>query len=444
MPQIQIMVAPMPAPGTHKRVAEELTEKLAVASERYIKLKEFEECDYCLRNYNRQVRCGEHESVDEDDVADLDHEVAEDASQDLQSVILDWHQHLVSQLRTTFPRTVETCATVFDGLLHIRDIWTEALEGDCTGASTMVSEMKFLRTKYAQSKHDTSALANWLARAAVEHGFPISNFSPSVQHLLLGQDDPGRERTKQQLKNAANKKKQRAKRQVQAQDGGQEDVDEEEDGSGSTPQRTTTLDPPKLSMPTSATSDIPTGDYVVQAHQFIEIAKFFAEKKHFINVLREVGNILHDAREETLAKKLSKINKTRKAGTDKQDMPSQNRFGSLADFEVELEDDRSGEELSDIPLEQARREPGASVSAAKTRFAPSEAKEELLMAVIFFLADLHDIRNEEGRMFRASGGVPRLRVLRPPLLRQISSAGRKTPRLEGGADEGGRRTASVR
>ncbi|KAE8221564.1 hypothetical protein CF319_g5098 [Tilletia indica] len=133
MPQIQIMVAPMPAPGTHKRVAEELTEKLAVASERYIKLKEFEECDYCLRNYNRQVRCGEHESVDEDDVADLDHEVAGDASQDLQSVILDWHQHLVSQLRTTFPRTVETCATVFDGLLHIRDIWTEALEGDCTG-----------------------------------------------------------------------------------------------------------------------------------------------------------------------------------------------------------------------------------------------------------------------------------------------------------------------
>ncbi|KAE8221566.1 hypothetical protein CF319_g5097 [Tilletia indica] len=289
--------------------------------------------------------------------------------------------------------------------------------------------MKFLRTKYAQSKHDTSALANWLARAAVEHGFPISNFSPSVQHLLLGQDDPGRERTKQQLKNAAKKKKQRAKRQAPAKEGEQEDVDDEENGSGSTQQKTTTLDPPKLSVPTSATSDIPTGDYVVQAHQFIEIAKFLAEKKvniplellqllrrciglrlhtlkrflsapdystfthkHFINVLREVGNILHDAREEALAKKLSKINKTRKAGTDKQDMPSQNRFGSLADLEVELEDDRSGEELSDIPLEQARREPGASVSAAKARFAPSETKEELLMAVLFFLADLHDIR----------------------------------------------------
>ncbi|KAE8206915.1 hypothetical protein CF327_g7459 [Tilletia walkeri] len=55
-----------------------------------------------------------------------------------------------------------------------------------------------------------------------------------------------------------------------------------------------------------------------------------------------------------------------------------------------------------------------------------------------------NLPTKEGRMIRASGGVPRLRVLRPPLLRQISSAGRKTPRLERGADGGGRRTASVR
>ncbi|KAL9931995.1 hypothetical protein V8E36_009056 [Tilletia maclaganii] len=277
-------------------------------------------------------------------------------------------------------------------------------------------------TKYQQYKRDTAEISTFLARCALAYGFPISAFEQSAAPSNAA--DEGR--TKQQVKTAKKNARRRAKKKAQTQaDGAVLDGAEEQDEATAT---NGDKQPTKQTGPVQ----LPRGSFVIKSHQYLELAKFLVEKKaeipidllqliwrcinlrytslkrfikapdlstltheHFINVLREVGSLLAQAREEALLQRIEKAGA--KSGKERPDKSFVNQFEHLADF-IEGEED-FGEEVPDIHLPAAPGPPKSSGSAVNVNFEPLESPEECINDVITFFTDLQDARDYIGELW---------------------------------------------
>ncbi|KAE8224786.1 hypothetical protein CF319_g2364 [Tilletia indica] len=170
--------------------------------------------------------------------------------------------------------------------------------------------------------------------------------------------------------------------------------------------------------------------------------------KYATDVIRESDDASHPQNEEVIAATLETVALLPHAGVPDHDLGL--KEGQLCSLMRNISVEKGSVNHARVSVSRIN---AASSLASVFAFSPLEARMPSLasassLPVYPNRKPIQDpsppVSAKEGRMFRASGGVPRLRVLRPPLLRQISSAGRKTPRLEGGADGAGRRTASVR
>ncbi|KAE8267038.1 hypothetical protein A4X09_0g5306 [Tilletia walkeri] len=313
----------------------------------------------------------------------------------------------------------------------------------------------FIRSKYQQSKLDTEQISTWLARAAIENGYDFENefeSSPnddqSPSFVPEDTDTAGIGRTRQQEKNSKRNAKKKAKRKQAAAattDKQDEDGDSQhqatvadEEGEGADDddkdpvgETESTADPkaPEPSKPTSQKT-LPGGRYRITANQYIKLARFLVDRKveiplellqllrrccslrlatlrrflpnpdlstkthaYFVNVLREVGSLLHEAREEALLESLKNATGAKGKNKNKSDnVRSANRFDSLADLVDELNDDLS-DELPDIRLPEPPRPKNAPVIASNAHFSPVDTADECVESILAFFSDLHDVRD---------------------------------------------------
>ncbi|KAE8249917.1 hypothetical protein A4X13_0g5022 [Tilletia indica] len=311
----------------------------------------------------------------------------------------------------------------------------------------------FIRSKYQQSKLDTEQISTWLARAAIENGYdfenefessPTDDQSPSFVPEDTGAGVIGR--TRQQEKNSKKNAKKKAKRKQAAaattdnQDESSQHqatvADEEDEGANDDAkdavdesESTTDTKAPESSKPTSQRT-LPGGRYRITANQYIKLARFLVDRKveiplellqllrrccslrlatlrrflpnpdlstkthaYFVNVLREVGSLLHEAREEALLERLKNATGAKGKNKNKSDnVRSANRFDSLADLVDELNDDLS-DELPDIRLPEPPRPKNAPVIASNAHFSPVDTADECVESILAFFSDLHDVRD---------------------------------------------------
>ncbi|CAD6896770.1 unnamed protein product [Tilletia controversa] len=300
--------------------------------------------------------------------------------------------------------------------------------------------MPLVRSRYHQSKADTSTISSWLARAAVQAGYPLTNFDVSAHPLLAGQDGGIIKTAKYAKKNAKRNAKKKANKKLQRQK--EEGADGQEDDAGDA--NDDVHDDAKLSVATPARGEVQTGEvrpsvaalplaevqpgsYIIRVHQYVEIAEFLVEKEveipiellqlirrciglrlstlkrylpdpdlstytheYFIDVLRQVGSILHEAREAALLRKLSANSKPKT-----RDQPASNRFATLADFTTDDADtqDNDDQEPAVIHLEQPRNGPETAVSVAEIDFDVVDTTDEMIMDVLIFLNDIQENRS---------------------------------------------------
>ncbi|KAE8268442.1 hypothetical protein A4X09_0g3894 [Tilletia walkeri] len=300
-----------------------------------------------------------------------------------------------------------------------------------------------LRTTYAQSKDYTYKISTWLARRAIEYGFDRNKFQKSVQALLLDDDDYNTPTlTKQQVKNKKKNAKKKLKKKQQASgDATTKDGEQPEDG-----EHEDDIEPP-ASQTDSPTPSVPntgqqqrqpemTGDYVIPTEQYVKFANFLAEKKmpiplellqiirrcirfrldtlkcflpkadlsiythaFFIDTLRSVGFILHEAREQAFvdnARQHSSSSGNNSRSAQKSETTS-NRFASLADLVQDLEE-TDGDDLEDASAIELSEPPRSTSSSAangsgnKARFTAVQTTETAIMALLAVLDDFHSVR----------------------------------------------------
>lgn len=260
--------------------------------------------------------------------------------------------------------------------------------------------VRFLRTKYQQYKHDTLQLSAWLAQTAVQHGYPLDSFAISTQPLTNGDE--------RRSKNAEKKAKARARAKTKGTENGSNGEIDAKDESSTAP-------------------IIPLqGDYLLKPRQFVEIARFLVQRQvriptelmqlirrcislrfsclkrflpqpdlstvshqFFINVLRDVGTIFKDYRDNSQGGKNS--------SRGSEEMEVQNRYAFLseelaADFNKPGNEEASEESVPDISLPAPETAPGLRISAMQVNFALEETLEESIMTLFTFFEDLHSVR----------------------------------------------------
>ncbi|KAE8246638.1 hypothetical protein A4X13_0g5696 [Tilletia indica] len=282
--------------------------------------------------------------------------------------------------------------------------------------------MRYLRTRYAQSKHDTRSLSTFLARAALQHGYPIDEFEESVQPLL--QDEPGAAQPQKPVNGSSSSSSGGSKKDTKktSKQAVLQKIKEQQAQAAAKAALNNGKSAKGRSSSTPAQTDIPKGDYIIKADQYVKIARFLAEKKvvvplelllllrrcislrlatlrrflpnpdlstytheYFVRCLSEVGDILQEAREAALGG-------DSKEGTGKQEKSSSgNRFSSLADLEASVEQHELGEGLEEIEISQPVKPPKAA-SAANANFGLESSRDEIFMSVLTLFADMHDIR----------------------------------------------------
>ncbi|CAD6884412.1 unnamed protein product [Tilletia controversa] len=128
-----------------------------------------------------------------------------------------------------------------------------------------------IRSKYQRYKHDTAQLTTWLCQAAVQAGYPLSEF---VRVDAPTMTDKQR---KQALKNSKKKAKAKAAKGGAAEPGAQEaPASKEEDGADEPAQ--------------AAGSQIFEGSYTLSTQQYVDIAKYLAGQG--VQVSRELFGLL--------------------------------------------------------------------------------------------------------------------------------------------------------
>ncbi|CAD6911055.1 unnamed protein product [Tilletia controversa] len=259
---------------------------------------------------------------------------------------------------------------------------------------------------YAQYKADTHEVSMFLARAAIETGYSILQFEVAVGASAVDADAEGEKpqaASKSSKANAKKRLKQKALKQIKAQQLAAAAAKPNQGGGNGTSAQ--------------SRQKIPQGNYAIKVSQYVELASHIAEHKvevpdhlmhrlyrciklrmrtlqrflgnpdwstftheHFLNVLREVGSILHEAREKTKTDSASKEGR------------AANRFASL-DVLDKCEDDID----ADIDDEEPTRPsgsaaPSAAAQAAKAQFDLKQSIDEAIMSAFAFFVDLMEMR----------------------------------------------------
>ncbi|KAL9936776.1 hypothetical protein V8E36_004011 [Tilletia maclaganii] len=250
-------------------------------------------------------------------------------------------------------------------------------------------------------------------------------------------------------KNAAKKAKKKAQRQTadeqhvtdepakgadlpSANEGGDEATTEAEppasDDADSTPatEPASSVEPSKdaNSTPVPITFESLDGGYVMKASEYVKLARFLVEKgvdipiellriicrciklrfnalkrflpdaqistashEHFIDVLRQVGFILQEARTAASLKKRAEKNHSMPA-PERPAAETSNRFAALSTL---MEDTEPYNE-DDIQLPEPKTPSKATRSTARAKFIVQPDKQEVLLDFIAFFADLHELR----------------------------------------------------
>ncbi|KAK0544463.1 hypothetical protein OC846_006067 [Tilletia horrida] len=294
----------------------------------------------------------------------------------------------------------------------------------------------FLVSRYLQSKADTEAISTWLARACIEHGYPLDEFELSADQTIPEQDAP-EHRTKQQQKNAKKNAKKKAKKQQQHSTQAAHIVQDDSDDDGSDDNRAQdsvaanmhniSLNDAPQSAP-SAPKTLPRSKYNIKTSQYLKLARFIAKTKievplellqliqrccalrlatlkrflpkpdlstkthqYFVDILRQVGSILHQAREQALSERAASAAANGNTTKKPPFVPSVNRFASLADLEDETK--ATSDELPDIYLADPPKPKAAKCSAVNVHFGHKDSAEEAIEDLISFFSDLHDVRD---------------------------------------------------
>lgn len=127
----------------------------------------------------------------------------------------------------------------------------------------------YIQTHYQQYKHDTAQFSTWLAKKAVDFGFPLESFKRSD----APPDVMTEVKTAAQAKNA--KKKARAKAKAKQGDQGNQE------GGGEEVERKDTSQPPAKPL---------TGNYILTISQYLEKAQYIVDKG--VQVPVEVSRLL--------------------------------------------------------------------------------------------------------------------------------------------------------
>ncbi|KAE8231227.1 hypothetical protein CF326_g3763 [Tilletia indica] len=267
-------------------------------------------------------------------------------------------------------------------------------------------------------KNDTYELSMYLARAAIEAepGYPIDKFDVELMSGSKGVDaegDDGDEKTGSSKAKAKMRNKQRVLKLIK----------EKQLRAASKDGKDGDISGKVASLPRP---EIPPGNYAIKVSQYIDLANHIATHKvevpdhvmqrlyrciklrmrtlqnflgnpdwstftheHFINVLREVGSILHEARAGTKAKAKAK------AADEDEDTASgevPNRFVSL-DVLDKCEDDiveDIGEDEAAGPASSAA--PSAAAAAAQAQFDLKQSIDEAVMSAMSFFVELFKMR----------------------------------------------------
>ncbi|KAE8211013.1 hypothetical protein CF327_g5187 [Tilletia walkeri] len=227
------------------------------------------------------------------------------------------------------------------------------------------------------------------ARRSSMDGYPIDEFEVAAADADKAQGTP----SKSAKSNAKKRAKKAALREIEAQ---------QKQGASKT------------------TTPIPKGNYGIRASQYVQLAQYVADHElevpdhllhrlyrciklrmralqrflpnpdwstftheHFINVLREVGSILHQA-------KTRKAREDTKKGTAKGGSSSSSSVNRFASLEVL---DKINEDYDDI-IDEDPVSPtsNSAASDAKAQFNLKQSREEAVMSAMMFFSDLHDIR----------------------------------------------------
>ncbi|WWC65533.1 uncharacterized protein I303_108151 [Kwoniella dejecticola CBS 10117] len=254
---------------------------------------------------------------------------------------------------------------------------------------------RLIRSKYQQYKRDNDQLTSWLANAAVQYGYPISSFTQTVDPVVGVDEKP----TPSQQKNAKKKAKARAKARAKGDTGGLEksgisedqgikDAMEEDESTD----RTAKLDivqgnrsAPHLELSRHPyRSHAPSPALHSASIQLPEAVPSHSQRFHrrsrplFVNVLTEVYNLFEEHKNSV------------STGNGKPDphSPSVNRYTELP----YTDKDEEPEELADIFI--PKHPCPSSAPPVDIACAPEYSREELVLGVLAFLEDMHDIRDE--------------------------------------------------